>query len=252
MIIIKNEKQISFIRKSCDLASKAIKHIEKYIQEGISTKELDKEIESFIVRHNAIPATKNYHGYPAASCISLNEVVCHGVPDNTILKTGDILNIDVTTILNGYYGDVSYMFAVGEVSEEAKKLIQVTRKCTNIGIAQVYPGNNFGNIGYEISCYARMQKYSVVEYFSGHGCGCFFHEEPSISFVASKNSGPLMRPGHIFTIEPMINQSNSEIIIDAYDGWTARTIDGGLSAQFEHQVLVTKRGVEILTRHPDE
>ncbi len=247
-IIIKTPEQIEGIRKSSRLAAEILDYAEQFVQAGNSTHFIDERIEEKIVESGAIPATKGYNGYPKSSCISLNEVVCHGIPSKrTILKDGDILNIDVTTILNGFYGDTSRMFKVGEISAEAEKLIEVTRHCIHLGIQQVAPGSYFGNIGFVINRYARAQGYSVVYEFCGHGVGIKFHEEPQVDHAARRNSGAKMKPGMIFTIEPMINQGRATTKIDKNDGWTARTIDNKLSAQFEHTILVTETGYEVLT-----
>ncbi len=248
MIIVKNYKQVEGIRKSCRLAASALAYIEPFIKPGITTGELNQLLENFIIDHGAKPAPLGYKGYPAATCISVNEVICHGIPSfKQVLQNGDILNIDVTTILNGYYGDTSRMYSVGAISEEASKLLEVTRKCLEVGIQQVKPGNYFGNIGYAISQYAKSQGYGVVYQFCGHGVGVRFHEEPQICHAAPKDSGQKMRKGMTFTIEPMINIGVAEAVINEADGWTAVTKDGKLSAQFEHTVLVTQKGVEILT-----
>lgn len=248
-IIIKTPEQIDGIRKSSKLAASALVYVSEFVKEGVSTEFLDKKIEAYIRDNGAIPATLGYNGYPKSSCISLNEVVCHGIPSpKTILKNGDILNIDVTTILNGYYGDTSKMYTVGEVSEEAKNLIEVTEHCLNLGIQQVAPGNYFGNIGFVIDRYARAKGYSVVYEFCGHGVGINFHEAPQVDHAARRNTGPKMRPGMTFTIEPMINQGKPGTVVDEKDGWTARTVDNKLSAQFEHTILVTESGFEILTQ----
>lgn len=248
VILIKNEEQIEGIRQSSRLAGQTLQFIKEYVKEGVSTEYLDHLIEKFIREHNAIPATLNYHGFPKSCCISLNEVVCHGIPSKeNILKNGDILNIDVTTILNGYYGDTSTMFTVGEISEKAKDLIQVTKHCLNLGIQQVKPKNKFGNIGFFIARYAQNKGYSVVYEFCGHGVGIEFHEDPQVDHIARKNSGAVMKQGMIFTIEPMINEGVAKVKIDKEDGWTARTKDLKLSAQFEHTVLVTQTGVEVLS-----
>ncbi len=247
-ILIKTAEQIDGIRKSSQLAGETLKYIEPFIKEGVSTEYLDSLIHQYMVERGAIPATLDYNGFPKSCCISLNEVVCHGIPsDKTILKNGDILNVDVTTILGGYFGDTSKMYTVGEVSEEALKLIRVTKQCLNLGIQQVFPGNYFGNIGYFINRYATSQGFSVVYEFCGHGVGVEFHEEPQVDHAARKNSGPKMKPGMIFTIEPMINEGKPRVKVDQHDGWTARTVDDNLSAQFEHTLLVTETGVEVLT-----
>lgn len=247
-IVIKTPEQIDGIRKSAKLAAQALDYAGQFVKEGVNTEFIDDKIEEFIRSHGAIPATKGYNGYPKSSCISLNNVICHGIPSKTtILKPGDILNIDITTILDGYYGDTSRMFTVGQISSDADELIDVTLHCLDLGIEQVKPGNRFGNIGFVISRYAKAQGFSVVYEFCGHGVGIDFHEEPQVDHAARRNSGPEMRPGMIFTIEPMINQGKPKASIDKNDGWTARTIDNKLSAQFEHTVLVTATGCEVLT-----
>ena len=247
-IIIKTPEQIDGIRKSSILAAQTLKFISPYVVEGVSTAYLDNLIHQFMLDHHAIPATLNYRGYPKSSCISINEVVCHGIPvENVLIKNGDIINIDVTTILNGYFGDTSTMFCVGEVSEEAKLLIEGSKNCLDIGIRECYPGNKTGNIGYKIAMFARQAGYGVVFEFCGHGVGLQFHEEPEIAHIADKNSGKRMVPGMTFTVEPMINRGKARTIIDKKDGWTVRTIDGKLSAQFEHTILITATGHEVLT-----
>ena len=247
-IIIKTTEQIEGIRKSSKLAGEVLLYISEYVKEGVTTNFLDQLIHNFIVDHGAIPATMNYNGFPKSCCISLNEVICHGIPsDSVVLKNGDILNIDITTILGGYFGDTSKMFIVGETSEAATKLVKATQHCLNLGIQQVKPGNYLGNIGYVISRYAISQGFSVVYEYCGHGVGIHFHEDPQVDHAAKKNSGPKLRPGMIFTIEPMINEGRPRVKVDELDGWTARTVDHKLSAQVEHTVLVTETGYEVLT-----
>lgn len=246
-IIIKNEYQIDKIKESCKLAKKTLDFLEPHVKSGVSTEHLDALATSFIKEHNAIPAPLNYNGFPKSICTSINEVICHGIPsDETVLKDGDILNIDVTTILDGYYGDTCRMFKIGETSKEANDLIDVTKKCLEIGINECKPNNHFGNIGYQIANYANLKGYSVVYQFSGHGVGLYFHEEPTVMHIATKNSGPLMQPGMVFTIEPMICIGTPMAVI-LNDGWTAVTKDKKLSAQYEHTVLITNHGVEVLT-----
>lgn len=246
-IKIKNKAQIEGIRKSSHLAAECLKYLEQFVVAGNTTGFLNEKAHEFIIKNNATPATLGYGGFPASICTSPNEVICHGIPGEYRLKDGDILNIDVTTILDGYFGDTCKMYEIGNVSQEAKDLMQVTRECLRIGMEQVYPGSRFGNIGFAISEYARSKGYGVVYEFCGHGVGLKFHEDPEVSHVAPKNSGRKMKPGMIFTIEPMINVGKARATVDREDGWTARTIDGKLSAQYEHTCLVTEDGVEALT-----
>jgi methionyl aminopeptidase len=247
-IIIKTPEQIEGIRESSRLAAQTLDYAGQFVKEGVTTEFIDQKIEEFILNNNALPAPKGYNGFPKASCISLNEVVCHGIPsDKIVIKNGDILNIDITTILNGFYGDTSRMFTVGKISQIAGNLIEVSRHCLDLGIKQVYPGNYFGNIGFVINRYAKSRGFSVVYEFCGHGVGLQFHEEPQVDHTSRKNRGSIMKPGMIFTIEPMINEGKPTTRIDRTDGWTARTIDNKLSAQFEHTILVTSSGYEVLT-----
>ncbi|MDP1725918.1 MAG: type I methionyl aminopeptidase [Bacteroidota bacterium] len=246
-IIIKTPEQIEGIKKSSIVAAQTLKAVIPFVKPGVSTGFLNKVCTDFIRDHKAIPATLGYHGYTKETCISVNDVICHGIPGSYELREGDIVNVDVTTILNGYFGDTSTMFAIGEISEHAKKLIRVTKECLAIGIRQSIAGNYLGNIGYEINKYATSFGYSVVYEFCGHGVGLKFHEEPEVSHVADKNSGPKLAPGMIFTIEPMINAGKARSKVDKKDGWTARTIDGKLSAQFEHTICVTKEKPLVLT-----
>lgn len=247
-IIIKTAEQIDGIRKSSKLAGQTLEYITEFVKEGVSTEYLDQKIEAYIRENGAKPATLGYGGFPKSCCISLNDVVCHGIPsENTILKNGDILNVDVTTILNGYYGDTSKMFTIGEVSQEAIDLIEVTKHSLDLGIRQVKPGNQFGNIGFAISKYVKSKGYSVVYDYCGHGVGIEFHEEPQIDHTSRRNTGSFMQPGMTFTIEPMINQGRPGTEVDKNDNWTARTVDKKLSAQFEHTILITETGFEVLT-----
>ncbi len=247
-IIIKTPEQIEGIRKSSQLAGQSLVMIEEFVKPGVSTGFLNDKIEEFVRGHGAIPATIGYNGYPKATCISINEVVCHGIPGkDQLLKEGDILNIDVTAILNGYYGDTSRMYAVGEISAKARQLIDAAKHCLDLGIQQVRPGNYIGNIGFVIGRYAKAQKYSVVYEFCGHGVGLEFHEAPQVDHIARKNTGDIMQAGMTFTIEPMINEGRASTRVDKADGWTARTSDGKLSAQYEHTILVTPDGYEVLS-----
>ncbi len=246
-IIIKTPEQIEGIRKAGKLAGQTLKAVAPYIKAGVTTGYINDLAEQFMRDNGAIPATIGYHGYTKASCISVNDVICHGIPGKLELRDGDILNVDVTPILNGYYGDTSSMFTVGEITEHAKKLIAVTKECLRLGIEQCTPGKRIGDIGYVINKHAVKHGYSTVYEFCGHGVGLKFHEEPEVSHIADANTGPVMQPGMIFTIEPMINAGKARAKVDKHDGWTARTIDGKLSAQFEHTILVTPTFAEVLT-----
>jgi methionyl aminopeptidase len=246
-ITIKTPEQIEGIRKSSQLAAQTLKHMEQFVKPGVTTLELDQIIEKYVREHGASPATKGYRGYKHSSCISPNDVVCHGVPNSYVLQDGDILNIDVTTILNGFYGDTCKMYYVGKPSEYAQKLVDTTKECLRLGMAECKPGARLGNVGYAISEHAHKLGYSVVYEFCGHGVGLKFHEEPDVPHIAEKNSGPILKEGMVFTIEPMINAGKARCKVDRKDGWTARTIDGRLSAQFEHTIVITADGYEALT-----
>lgn len=249
--MIKNKRQIDGIRKSCHLAADTLTYLQEHVKPGITTQRLNDLADAYIRNYNAVPAPLGYRGYPRSICTSINEVICHGIPSHSvILKEGDIINIDVTTILNGYYGDTSRMYTVGAVDLAAEKLINITQDCLNIGIAQVKPGNQFCQIGKAIQPYATSRGYSVVHQFCGHGTGIQFHEEPQVHHNDTGDKSELrrMEPGMIFTIEPMLNQGVADAVIDPTDKWTARTQDGKLSAQFEHTVLVSEDGVEVLTK----
>jgi len=249
-IIIKNEEQIAGIRKSCKLAADTLQMLDDEIKEGMTTDMINDLVDTYIRDHGAIPAPLNYMGYPKSVCTSLNEVICHGIPDATVLKEGDVLNVDVTTILDGYYGDTCKMFPIGQISQEAHELLDVTQDCLAKGIRQVKPGNTFGMIGTAIWKHAKDKGYSVVWQFCGHGVGLEFHEEPHINHHIEARDPHFhteMKEGMIFTIEPMINQGLAEAIVDSTDMWTARTVDGKNSAQYEHTILVTSSGSEILT-----
>ena len=249
MIIKKNKTQIEGIRKSCRLAAACLDFIRPFVAPGVTTNYLNKKIDEYIRDHNAISAPLGYSGYPKETCISVNEVICHGIPSERVLLEGDILNIDVTTILDGFYGDTSSMYSVGEISQEAKDLIDITKKSLYEGIKVINPGVTFNQIGFAITDFLKDTKYSIVDKFVGHGCGIEFHEEPKICHYVDKKFkkiGRKIESGMIFTIEPMINLGSPDCAI-LEDRWTAVTIDNKLSAQFEHMVLCTETGYEILT-----
>lgn len=248
MIIIKTTEQIDGIRKSSQLAADTLVYLEQFAIPGISTGEINDKADAFIRDHGAIPACLGYKGFPKSICTSINEVICHGIPSyDVILKEGDILNIDVTSILDGYYGDTCKMYPIGQISEKAQDLIDATRECLFLGINEVRPGAHIGNIGAAIVENASNRDYTVAWQFCGHGVGLSFHELPSVHHVGIKGTGDVMQPGMIFTIEPMLNEKKAEAVL-LEDRWTARTVDFGLSAQFEHTILVTPEGHEILTQ----
>jgi methionyl aminopeptidase len=245
-IIIKTEEQIGGIRKSGRLTRDILNMVSERIRPGITTNEINQWVHDYTIQHGAVPAPLNYRGYPKSVCVSLNDVICHGIPDNTCLMDGDIVNVDVTCILDGYYADASRMFFIGDPSEEAAKLVRVAGECLRLGIGQVKPGNTFGDIGHVIEQYAVKNGFSVVREYCGHGTGLRFHEEPTVEHYGRAGTGEVMKPGMVFTIEPMINAGRRECKILS-DGWTAVTEDGSLSAQWAHTVRVTDTGVEILT-----
>ncbi|MCL1864813.1 MAG: methionyl aminopeptidase [Spirochaetes bacterium] len=245
-IKIKNSEEIAGIAKCCKLTGNILDMLDEKITEGITTNDINELVHDYTIRHGAIPATLGYNGFPKSVCTSLNNVICHGIPDSTVLKNGDIINVDVTSILNGYYGDANRMYMIGEVSAEAKKLVRVTRECLYMAIEQVKPYNDFGKIGEVIQKHADKNGFSVVRDYGGHGIGLNFHEEPHVHHYNVGYRGLHMFPGMIFTIEPMINAGKYQTKL-LKDGWTAVTIDGLLSAQWEHTICVTEKGADILT-----
>jgi len=251
VIVIKTPPQIRGIRISSQLAASTLKYLSGFVNPGISTEKLNILAHQFIIDHNAIPAPLNYGGFPKSICTSVNSVVCHGIPSqNTILKEGDIINLDITTILDGFYGDVSATFPVGEISDSTKLLISRTKEALNLAITAIGPGKYLNEVvGKIIEDYVTPLGFSPVRELGGHGVGLKFHEDPFVFHFNSHQNHLLLKPGMIFTIEPMINASpNWKINIDPVDGWTVRTIDGALSCQFEHTVLVTDKGCEVLTK----
>ncbi len=245
-INLHNENEFSKMRKAGELAAEVLDYITDFVKPNVSTEELDRLCHDYILKNNAKPAPLNYKGYPKSTCISVNHIVCHGIPGEKILQNGDILNIDVTVILDDWFGDTSRMFFVGNPSAKAKILTRVTYECMMLGIEQVRPGNRVGDIGYAIQKHAEKNRFSVVRDFTGHGLGKVFHTAPTILHYGEKDTGVLLKEGMFFTIEPMINAGGHEVKILS-DGWTARTKDYSLSAQFEHSVGVTSTGYEIFT-----
>ncbi len=250
--MIKTASEIDLMRQTCKLAAKTLEFIKPYVQPGISTLELNDLCHDFIIANNAIPSPLNYRGFPKSICTSLNGVVCHGIPTaKDILKNGDILNIDVTTYLGGFHGDTSQTFLVGQVTAPHKKLVDTCYNAMLAGIHQIKPGARLGDIGAVIEEVAHSSGFSVVQEYCGHGIGRNFHEEPQILHFGKRGTGLEMVPGMIFTVEPMINLGRRYVqLLD--DKWTVITQDRSFSAQFEHTVLVTDTGYEILTLRSDE
>lgn len=247
MITIKTPEEIEIMKKSCQLAAKTLDYIEPFVKEGASTNSLDKLIHKFVTDHGAYPSTLNYHGFPKSCCISINKVICHGIPsDQEIIKDGDIVNIDVTTYLNGFHGDTNRTFLVGNVDPKVKRLVEVTKKCLDEGMKTVRDGSYLGDIGAAIQRTAHSNGYSIVREYCGHGIGREFHEEPQVLHYGKKGTGVQLKEGMTFTIEPMINLG-SRHCKTLKDGWTVVTRDGKPSAQFEHTLLVTATGHEVLT-----
>lgn len=247
--LIKTEAQIEKIRESAKLNTAVLDHIEKHIRPGMNTETIDRLVYEYTTSHGARPAPLGFEGYPKSVCTSINNQICHGIPDeNIILKEGDIVNVDVSTCLNGYYSDASRTFSIGRISERAKRLLRVTKECVELGLKAVRPWGHMGDVSHAIHSHARKHGYFVVEDIGGHGTGLEFHEEPYICYTAPKGTEMILVPGMIFTIEPMINENSPEFYTDEENGWTAYTTDGSLSAQVEYMVLVTRNGAEVLSR----
>ncbi|MEA1986654.1 MAG: type I methionyl aminopeptidase [Candidatus Marinimicrobia bacterium] len=249
MIKIKNAEEIKKMKKAGQLAGKLLKYIEPFVKEGVSTLYLNDLCEEYTQKHGAISAPLNYNGFPKSICTSINNVVCHGIPsEKDILKNGDIVNIDVTVILNGYHGDTSRTFIIGEVDEKIKSFVKRAENSMYRGIEAVKVGDYLYRVGKTIEKYISKFGYSIVESYGGHGIGKKFHEDPHVFHVYARENRIRLKAGMIFTIEPMINLGSYEVITSAKDGWTVTTKDGELSAQFEHTILVTDKGAEILTK----
>lgn len=246
--LIKTPEQIEGIRQSGIINTGVLDLIAQEIHEGMSTAEIDKLVYDYTTDHGAIPAPLNYEGYPKSVCTSINEVVCHGIPSEyEYLEAGDIVNVDVSTILNGYFSDASRMFIIGETTPRKAKLVDVAKECLAIGAEAAKPWGYIGDIGKAIERHARKNGFSVVRDLCGHGVGLEFHEEPEVDHYNTHHHGMLIVPGMVFTIEPMINMGTHEVFIDEEDGWTVVTEDELPSAQWEHTFLVTENGLEVLT-----
>jgi len=248
-ITIHKPEDFAGMRRAGKLAAETLDMITAHVRPGISTGEIDKLCHDYMVERGAIPATLGYRGYTKSSCTSVNHVVCHGIPGDRVLVDGDIINIDVTVILDGWHGDSSRMYVAGEASTKAKLLMDVTYEAMMKGIAAIRPGATLGDIGHAIQVHVEKHRFSVVRDFCGHGIGRHFHEPPNILHFGRPGEGPKLKSGMFFTVEPMVNAGRPEVkILD--DGWTAVTRDRSLSAQFEHMVAVTDNGVEIFTLSP--
>ena len=245
-IRLKKERDIEAIRKAGRLVLETFEQVEPKIKPGLVTEEINTLVHEFTLKNGAEPAPLNYRGFPKSVCVSVNEVICHGIPGKRVLDDGDIVNIDITSILNGYYADANKTFFVGNPGSDASRIVSIARNCLKRGMSVIKPGNTVGDIGWAIQTYAEAQGCSVVREFVGHGVGFEFHEAPQIPHFGNKGAGITLIPGMVFTVEPMINLGKKELkILD--DNWTAVTKDGSLSAQFEQTVLVTEEGYESLT-----
>ena len=245
--LIKTEAQIAEIRKSAEINVKILDYVAEHIKEGISTAEIDKWVYDITTKEGAIPAPLGYEGFPKSVCTSINNQVCHGIPsEDIILEEGDIINVDVSTILNGYYSDSSRMFCIGDVGEEKARLVRVAKECVEKGLEQVKAWGFLGDMSQAVHEHAVKNGYSVVREIGGHGVGLEFHEDPWVGYIGAAGPGMVMAPGLMFTIEPMVNMGTDEIFVDERDGWTIYTEDDMPSAQWEIMVLVTENGPEVI------
>lgn len=246
--LIKTPEQIEGIRRSGVVNTGVLDLVAQEIHAGMTTLEIDEMVYDYTVSHGAIPAPLNYEGFPKSVCTSINEVVCHGIPNEfDVLEEGDIINVDVSTILDGYYSDASRMFVIGQTTPEKQKLVDVARECLEIGMKAARPFGFVGDIGNAIEKHARKNGFSIVRDLCGHGVGLEFHEEPDVEHFGRKGTGMLLVPGMVFTIEPMVNMGDWRVFVDEEDGWTVVTEDEQPSAQWEHTFLMTENGLEILT-----
>lgn len=247
---IKSARDVDRMRAACRMAAETLLLVGEKLRPGMTTEEIDRIVEEDTARRGARCAPLNYKGFPKSVCTSVNDIVCHGIPGPYVLKPGDILNVDVTTIFDGFHGDTSATFYIGAPSHEARHVTETCRKALDLGIGAVREGAHLGDVGAAIQEFVEAQGCSVVRDFVGHGIGRKFHEPPQVKHYGKRGSGDRLRAGMTFTIEPMVNYGGFEVEIDAVDKWTVRTKDGSLSAQFEHTVVVTKGGCEVLTARP--
>ena len=247
MIILKTKDQIEQMHKAGKILASCHKEVAKMIKPGVTTWEIDQFVEKFLAEHGATPEQKGYHGYPYATCASVNDVICHGFPKQEPLNEGDIVTIDMVVNLDGWLADSAWSYPVGQVSEEASNLLKVTKECLYLGIEQAVAGNRIGDISHAIQKYAEGLGYSVVRDFCGHAIGQEMHEDPQVPHYGPAGKGPRLKEGMVITIEPMLNVGTYHAKVDD-DGWTARTRDGKLSAQYEHTIAITSDGPVILTK----
>ena len=246
--LIKTPEQIEGIRRSGVVNTGCLDEVARQIHAGMNTQEIDDICMQYCKDHNAIPACLGYEGYPKSVCTSINEVVCHGIPkEEDVLEEGDIVNVDMTTIVDGYYADASRMFLIGNVCDEARKLVEVTKESVDLALKEVKPWGRLGDIGAVISEYVHQHGYTVLRDIGGHGVGNDFHEDPYVCHIGKRGTGMLLVPGMVFTIEPMVNEGKEDFFVDEENEWTVYTEDGSLSAQWEYTVAVTEDGVEIIT-----
>ncbi|WP_047153476.1 type I methionyl aminopeptidase [Aneurinibacillus tyrosinisolvens] len=246
MITLKTKEEIALMKKAGEILASCHKEIAKIIKPGITTMEIDQFVEKYLQRHGATPEQKGYHGYPYATCASVNDVICHGFPNKNPLKEGDIVTIDMVVNLNGWLADSAWSYPVGKVSDEARRLLKVTKECLYKGIEKAVIGNRIGDISHAIQSYAESEGFSVVRDFVGHAIGKDMHEDPQVPHFGPAGKGPRLKEGMVITIEPMINTGKFHSKVDP-DGWTARTADKSLSAQYEHTIAITSEGPVILT-----
>jgi methionyl aminopeptidase len=249
-IEIKSPKEIEAMRISCQMAAETLLLVGEKLRAGMTTEDINTIVHEDTLRRGARPSPLNYRGFPKSVCTSVNEIVCHGIPGPQVLKDGDIINVDVTTFYGGFHGDTSATFYVGTPSPEARKVTEAARRALDLGIEQVKDGARLGDIGAAIQDFVEAQGCSVVRDFVGHGIGRRFHEDPQVKHYGKRGTGERMKTGMIFTIEPMVNIGRWEVEVDPKDKWTVTTADGSLSAQFEHTIVVTKGGCEVLTKRP--
>lgn len=245
--VLKTQADVEGMKKAAVINNAILDLVGEKIHAGMSTQEIDDLVHNYTVEHGGVPACLGYQGYPKSVCVSINDIVCHGIPsENTIIKEGDIVNVDCTTIVDGYYADASRMYMIGKVSPEAERLVRVAKECMEKGIEAIKPWGFLGDIGAAVYEHAAKNGYSIVVDLGGHGIGKEFHEEPFVPHVGEKGEGMLLVPGMTLTVEPMVNEGDYEVCFDEEDGWTVYTADGSLSAQWEHTLLITETGVEII------